>query len=235
MSDEAKPWESLGYDTFDALLGDQKEKLEKLEQRIKEKDGMINRQADEVGEARKQVKEMEKASEEVQTLKERLAKLEESSKVQSGGTVSDSAPEPTPADTLDQLSEADLEKRFSDEQVEEFERFVTNLPPENQELISSSDEARAEAKRSFLRNQTRQAGLFRHRNKQVASEKDVKALIREMFAQQNRGNRAPASVTPDGPPPRERYAEEHEKTARTLPKVTQQSGSLLEGIRNARV
>lgn len=235
MSDEMKPWESLGFDSFDAMIGDQKAKLDQLQRRLEEKDKMIDRQSQEVGDARKRVQEMEESIKEVTSLKERLAKLEDSAKVSSEGGTAGQSQDAPPADTLDKLSESELESRFTDEQAEEFERFFSNLPPENQKIVNSSTEARAEAMRTFLRTQARQQGFFKSRQKKIMAEKDVMAQIREMFSLADKGTRAPASVTPNGPPPRERLAQAQEEQSRTIPKVTAQSGSIIEGIRNARV
>jgi hypothetical protein len=152
MPDDEKtpemPWTKLGFETFAEYEADRaakiaaaREEKAKAEARLEEKDTFINRQADELGQLRK----------EKGTPAPKEDKIEDN-KQDNGDTTDDKGGETSESgDELDGMNVGQLTELISEDEQKELDDHYKTLSPDQQQLVTGSPEGQAAYLRQFIK------------------------------------------------------------------------------------
>lgn len=174
------PWKALGFDTFDAYTADQKAKQEKLETQAAEKETMIQRQAQELGDLRKQFTEFKDST-------------KANGATAAAATGGDSNQDKKDQDEFDSKNLTQLQTLLSDAEKEEVETMFKGFDADQKKLVSGSDEARAEFLRQFLRKQDAAPDSFFGRSRTPAqrTEKSLSEMVQGLFEKRTQAAGSP--------------------------------------------
>jgi hypothetical protein len=207
------PWTALGFDTFEAYDKDQKERQAKVEKQAADKQAMIDRQGSEIGELRTDLK----------TLTESFQKQSD--------TTSPAGTKETPdGDNYSKMTLDELNASLPEATREQAVKMLEGLKPEEQAVVTQSEESQATFLRHVLRTQEAAPTSFLDRLKSPAkpTEESLEKQIQGLFGELKRPASSPASDL-HGIPGLARTREELEAVQRAEAKRTNENPTLIGG------
>jgi len=195
--EQTTPWQALGFDTFEAYDKDKSERESKIAKQLQDRQAMIDRQASEIGSLRA----------EFDILKKKQVNV-----VNDGDTTSEPGlpGQPDASSEIDSLPLEKLENKLTEQQRLRAAEMLEGLEPENQAVITGSQEAQAAFLRHVIKTQAETPSvsfLDRLKAPKAVTSKSIETQIQELFNKQTVSNAMPTAA-PTGVPGLSRTTEE---------------------------